>query len=1819
MRQHSFRTSRGLVGWTARHRGVATFLLLFLMALPARPFDDRYLLQANAGANTDVLLILDSSTSMASDFTDTFGDELPAYADDFIYPEGSVKNTFGSKFGVAKSVLRAVISNTAGVNWAFSYYRNPNQTAGAASLGSPNFSPVGGAHTKGQALENGGMEWMYFNKCISTVAGACNGAKMNASAFAAYWDLYEGRYLQLGHKVMNNYTLDKRPPFNGGAPPPHGTWSGSFGPHSLTSSKTPEGMVIYRNPSSAPGKEVRMTVVKNNYSDPFIVVKLEEFSFNPPTATVTTTPTITPTMTVSPTITLTKTKGPTKTRTETPTITQTVTLTPTQPTATPTQTVTITKTPTVTPTHPTPTRTLTPTITPTGTNTQTPTITPTITITPTVTITNTKGPTKTRTNTPTITPTQPTLTPTRTPTVTPTAQFTNTRTNTPTRTFTPAPATATQTPIGGAMPAGSVLPAIANWFAPFVRGLLAMAPPPPPVPTATPTPQAAPCLGILPGLLVPKPSCEPCVNDATKLCAFEDTNNNGIWDVGENSPSRGSTLSPALRGFDDPQANPDPTFTSIGNFIFLRLTRGDQYNLPPQFASGANGNPPWGSCLPPVTVGCPVVPDYDADGLQDASGTDRKNQGMYAANYDTDIAAPWPMDAFAGYSCPATFYPCDVLTQDCGGLSHFNDFTANGGTVFPGVAPSALISGNNTPAEGPYAKSLTSDGEPIPLRPDLWPVVPFKRDWLPNDYPSGNNGPSPDDAIKRLLRFISSIVSYDSTQPVTSAYSLAEDAKEVVMTAGATPLAGALQDAYNYFTESVFKTPGSGTPDPAIDCRSYVVVFVTDGQESCGGDPCSIATNFKNLALPESSPGARAAAHALDPNVPVTGVPINVVGLGAPPVDFTALNCISLNSGGQLYLATDRASLEAALETILNFQQVSTSFASPSVPALSGGLADEAILGAAIPSHNAGKVNGVDAISSWSVWNGGLTAFKLDANGLIPVVTGTPVTPSPTNTGTPPAGTPTPTPTASSPDQFPDQTAPNVALDTTRRPVWNASRVLGYTRPDTNLAGSAASGNPPAPLTDFGAIQVWPGRRMLFSTGDLTAPQPVPLSRADFMPNAGTCTGGAGPGTCFNELMLDMGLIGGASDVTLATETVEFLRGGITAAGSRDEVLNLVKPSNVGTIGPTTDDRRYSYYYQDDVPKPGAPPQVQTDGANTPPGYPHKLGDIFHSESLVVGPPRYFQYLSLNLTPPGPPAPGQPYLSFANLYSKRRKVVYVGANDGFLHAFDAGVYDRDPEFPLTHDLGTGREIFAFAPRSTMNKFPGLLDFSPIVQYFVDGSSATADVFIDPNVLANADPDPTKRVWRTALVGGLRQGGTTYYALDITQPDDIDASGNMQGGKDVSPACLGSNAVSPSVPASCNANGTPRLYPSVLWELGDADPANPGQGANCSDTCNIPSPPQMGETWSRPVLGRIKTFQGSGATAVFEDHYVAIFGGGFDPGFVSGTDVNTQVVTNGIPVDGRAFYLVDVETGKILYKATDGVDADADIIDFAPMAAAAAAADYDDDGYLDVAYIGDVNGRMWRIDLTPDPFASTPGPRGQFNPADKQLHNYQPFELFDSCNGVAANANGLPCGQPIFYEPGLVFLGGSVNPPTLGVAWGSGYRPDLTSTNQDTIPNGFYYVIDTGLNQYSLDRTNLKDLSPGNTACIPYNPATCTTYGFRLDFATNNEKTTSTVYSTQGYLSVLTYTPDSPNPCGNKGLSYRYRFFYLTGQAGYTNSGTNYNGYQVSLNTGVASGGQSEDKNGDVIDTTIYSSGSIEQDVTTGTLRTIQQNWKEQQQ
>ncbi len=120
------------------------------------------------------------------------------------------------------------------------------------------------------------------------------------------------------------------------------------------------------------------------------------------------------------------------------------------------------------------------------------------------------------------------------------------------------------------------------------------------------------------------------------------------------------------------------------------------------------------------------------------------------------------------------------------------------------------------------------------------------------------------------------------------------------------------------------------------------------------------------------------------------------------------------------------------------------------------------------------------------------------------------------------------------------------------------------------------------------------------------------------------------------------------------------------------------------------------------------------------------LGDIIHSTPVYVG----------------KPAAGYNfggYLAFASANASRSPRVYVGANDGMLHAFDAA---------------TGAEVFAYVPSMVLGNLSKLADQPYSHQYFVDG-------------FLNAGDAQFGAVWHSVLVGGLGAGGKGYFALDVT--------------------------------------------------------------------------------------------------------------------------------------------------------------------------------------------------------------------------------------------------------------------------------------------------------------------------------------------------------------------------------------------------------------------------------------------------------------------
>ena len=123
----------------------------------------------------------------------------------------------------------------------------------------------------------------------------------------------------------------------------------------------------------------------------------------------------------------------------------------------------------------------------------------------------------------------------------------------------------------------------------------------------------------------------------------------------------------------------------------------------------------------------------------------------------------------------------------------------------------------------------------------------------------------------------------------------------------------------------------------------------------------------------------------------------------------------------------------------------------------------------------------------------------------------------------------------------------------------------------------------------------------------------------------------------------------------------------------------------------------------------------------------------------ITAKPAYLRSATNNYTDTG-------YAAFVTTNSTRAPRVFVGANDGFLHAFDAL---------------TGEEMYAYTPRFLMSGLYQLADtgYPTSHRYYVDGSPETADVY-----------DTTAGAWKTILVGGTGGGGAGFYAIDVTDPN-----------------------------------------------------------------------------------------------------------------------------------------------------------------------------------------------------------------------------------------------------------------------------------------------------------------------------------------------------------------------------------------------------------------------------------------------------------------
>lgn len=144
------------------------------------------------------------------------------------------------------------------------------------------------------------------------------------------------------------------------------------------------------------------------------------------------------------------------------------------------------------------------------------------------------------------------------------------------------------------------------------------------------------------------------------------------------------------------------------------------------------------------------------------------------------------------------------------------------------------------------------------------------------------------------------------------------------------------------------------------------------------------------------------------------------------------------------------------------------------------------------------------------------------------------------------------------------------------------------------------------------------------------------------------------------------------------------------------------------------------------------------------------LGDIYNSAPVVIGPPTFI--------PPDPPTVGvdpyEGYTAYKADVSGRATRIYVGANDGMVHAFN-------PD--------DGREDWAYIPNSVLGK---INEFREGHRFTVDLPLRASDIYSPGGVgtiWSAVGPGNEKEGWHTILSSGLRAGGYSYFGLDVTDP------------------------------------------------------------------------------------------------------------------------------------------------------------------------------------------------------------------------------------------------------------------------------------------------------------------------------------------------------------------------------------------------------------------------------------------------------------------
>lgn len=573
-----------------------------------------------------------------------------------------------------------------------------------------------------------------------------------------------------------------------------------------------------------------------------------------------------------------------------------------------------------------------------------------------------------------------------------------------------------------------------------------------------------------------------------------------------------------------------------------------------------------------------------------------------------------------------------------------------------------------------------------------------------------------------------------------------------------------------------------------------------------------------------------------------------------------------------------------------------------------------------------------------------------------------------------------------------------------------------------------------------------------------------------------------------------------------------------------------------------------------------------------------RLGDPIHSTPTIVGAPKARYDLNYG---------DSTYNTFYQQYRNRRQVVYVGANDGMLHAFNGGYYHKGDNAatagtvehgwytknPTDNSSGPnlGAELWSFIPQELLPQLQWLARTDYTHVYYVDLKPTISEARI-----FTPDADHPGG-WGTILIGGFRMGGSCGQCV----------------------------AGAGAPPMTATIGGVSRTFYSAYFVLdvtNPEDPAGPKLLWSFTDS-------GLGLTTSYPTVVRMNP-DSDAVTSTVNEKWFAVFGSGPN---------GYQADLPAAPAQSASLYAVDLKYGPKV--AAGGSLKTMPIGSWRSFMGHVVSIDKDLDWRTDVAYVGRTihdgglpwRGKMYRLTMSCPAAPCTADTWGIASGA-----NRTPTEVIDTFYDAGTGTTievGPTAAAPavtiddtnatwIFFGTGRYFGNADKVDNTVQRLYGlkdavmSGLctQTSTTSCHSDDlvdVTSAVVCLVCSGATNQVTDPTNPSVTSVTGSGTTSMMGLVASKDGWRITLpgpvtlaGVNYSAERSVVNPTliAGTIFLPTFVPTN-NFCASDGASYLYVLFYKTGTAAtYPVVGTNTSGgntnitTKVDLGVGLASSG-----------------------------------------